>query len=68
MPLIPMFCRFLPKWESVLPPGTLDGHRSRFNSQFIALKDFYINSSNLQYFKNLIQVPLLPNVRSQVIR
>lgn len=64
---MPMFCRFFAVWTSVLPPGTLDGHRTRFNSQFIALKDFYINSSNLQYFKNLIQVPLLPNVRSQAI-
>ena len=50
------------KLHAVLPPGTLDGHRSRFNSQFSSLKQFYVSSSHLQYFKNLIQVPLLPDV------
>ena len=29
----------------------------------IRLKQFYANSSNLQYFKNLIRVPSLPDVR-----
>ena len=38
-----------------------DGHRTRFLNQFKILKQFYINSSNLQYFRNLIQVPLLPD-------
>ena len=47
--------------HNVLPPGTLEGHRTRFLKQFKILKHFYINSSNLQYFRNLIQVPLLPD-------
>lgn len=47
--------------HNVLPPGTLEGHRTRFLSQFKLLRQFYINSSNLQYFRNLIQVPLLPD-------
>jgi len=32
-------------------------------SVLIRLKQFYANSSNLQYFKNLIKVPSLPDVR-----
>jgi huntingtin interacting protein 1 len=49
------------KLHAALPPGTLDGHRNRFLNQFKILKLFYLNSKNLQYFKNLIQVPLLPD-------
>ena len=29
---------------------------------YFRLKQFYFNSANLQYFKNLVQVPLLPDV------
>ena len=29
---------------------------------FYSLKQFYVNSSNLQYFKQLIKIPLLPEV------
>ncbi len=31
------------------------------------LKKFYYNSTNLQYFKNLIKVPHLPEVRFQFL-
>ncbi|RWS20175.1 huntingtin interacting protein-like protein, partial [Leptotrombidium deliense] len=48
------------KLHAVLPPGTLSGHRDRFLYQFKSLKQFYLYSANLQYFRNLIQVPLLP--------
>jgi len=48
------------KLHAVLPPTTLEGHRNRFLQIFKRLKQFYINSSHLQYFKNLIQVPTLP--------
>lgn len=48
------------KLHSALPSSTLEGHRSRCYSQFKLLKKFYVNSSHLQYFKNLIQVPVLP--------
>ncbi|XP_074595848.1 huntingtin interacting protein 1 isoform X2 [Brevipalpus obovatus] len=48
------------KLHGALPPGTLDGHRNRFLIQFKALRQFYLNSSNLQYFRYLIQIPLLP--------
>jgi huntingtin interacting protein 1 len=43
-----------------LPPDTLSGHSSRFLAQFDRLRKFYYNSSNLQYFKHLVQVPTLP--------
>ncbi|CAC5398127.1 HIP1 [Mytilus coruscus] len=43
--------------HSSLPPDTLSGHRDRFLSMYKRLKQFYLSSSNLQYFKNLVQVP-----------
>ena len=45
-----------------MPPDTLEGHRIRFLKQFKALRQFYLQSSTLQYFKNLIQVPYLDEV------
>ncbi|XP_052228996.1 huntingtin-interacting protein 1-like isoform X2 [Dreissena polymorpha] len=48
------------KLHSSLPPDTLAGHRDRFLAQYKKLKEFYFHSSNLQYFKNLVQVPVLP--------
>lgn len=70
-PLIPMIqdsshlydysVKILFKLHKALPPGTLDGHRNRFNAQFRVLKTFYMKSSQLQYFKNLVQVPALPD-------
>ncbi|XP_071179961.1 huntingtin-interacting protein 1-like isoform X14 [Mytilus edulis] len=47
--------------HSSLPPDTLSGHRDRFLSMYKRLKQFYLSSSNLQYFKNLVQVPGLPD-------
>lgn len=47
--------------HSSLPPDTLSGHRDRFLSMYKRLKQFYFSSSNLQYFKNLVQVPSLPD-------
>ena len=47
--------------HSSLPPDTLSGHRDRFLSMYKRLKQFYFSSSNLQYFKNLVQVPGLPD-------
>lgn len=52
--------KLLFKLHSSLPPDTLVGHRERFKCQFKGLRQFYLSSSNLQYFKYLIQVPLLP--------
>ncbi|KAL1132561.1 hypothetical protein AAG570_010513, partial [Ranatra chinensis] len=43
-----------------LPPDALSGHRDRFLKQFKVLRQFYIASSALQYFKNLIHIPALP--------
>ncbi|KFM62103.1 Huntingtin-interacting protein 1, partial [Stegodyphus mimosarum] len=48
------------KLHSALPPDTLTGHRERFLKQFKSLQQFYVSASNLQYFKHLIHVPLLP--------
>lgn len=45
-----------------LPSDTLEGHRARFVKQFKALRQFYIQSSVLQYFKTLIQIPMLEEV------
>ncbi|XP_050310334.1 huntingtin-interacting protein 1 isoform X2 [Anthonomus grandis grandis] len=42
------------------PYDVLAGHRERFVKQFRALKKFYENTSNLQYFKDLISISPLP--------
>jgi len=51
--------KLLFKLHSCLPPGETEGHRTRFQEQFRRLRQFYIQSSNLQYFKTLIQIPIL---------
>ncbi|XP_059481934.1 huntingtin-interacting protein 1 isoform X2 [Neocloeon triangulifer] len=53
--------KMLFKLHGSLPPDVVSGHRERFLKIFKDLKQFYINASNLQYFKNLIQIPLLPD-------
>lgn len=50
------------KLHLTLPPDTLAGHRDRFLTQFKSLKKFYENTSNMQYFKDLIAIPPLPEV------
>ena len=50
-----------------LPPDTLEGHRIRFLKQFKALRQFYLQSSTLQYFKTLIQVPNLDEVSFGIV-
>ncbi|CAF3906000.1 unnamed protein product [Rotaria sordida] len=49
------------KLHDSLPGDTLQGHRQRLNDQFRRLKRFYEQSSTLQYFKDLIKVPILPD-------
>lgn len=58
--------KILFKLHSALPPDTLDGHRKRFLKQFRDLKQFYQNSNTLQYFRNLISIPSLPEVRQLI--
>ncbi|GAV04060.1 hypothetical protein RvY_14398-2 [Ramazzottius varieornatus] len=48
------------KLHTALPQDVLSGHRERFTKQFKLLQHLYHSSSNLQYFKNLIQIPSLP--------
>ncbi|KAJ8414507.1 hypothetical protein AAFF_G00037090 [Aldrovandia affinis] len=52
--------KLLFKLHSCLPADTLQGHRDRFLEQFKKLKSLFYRSSNLQYFKRLIQIPQLP--------
>ncbi|KAM4820498.1 huntingtin-interacting protein 1 [Thomomys bottae] len=52
--------KLLFKLHSCLPADTLQGHRDRFLEQFTKLRDLFHRSSNLQYFKRLIQIPQLP--------
>ncbi|VDN01403.1 unnamed protein product [Thelazia callipaeda] len=49
------------KLHSKLPPDALSGHRTRFNTIFEQTKEFYENSTNLQYFKFLVSIPKLPS-------
>merc|ERR1719347_1110773 len=44
-----------------LPQDTLAGLTDRFLDQFSMLRKFYLTSSNLQYYKHLVQVPSLPD-------
>lgn len=59
--------KILFKLHSNLNPDDLDGLCKRFHGLHKKLKSFYINASNLQYFKTLIQIPHLsempPNFR-----
>lgn len=52
--------KILFKLHLELPPDTLQGHRDRFMKQFKDLKQFYLNANTLQYFRNLIHIPPLP--------
>lgn len=54
--------RILFRLHVLLPADTLEGHRDRFLTQFKKLKKFYQNTNNLQYFRDLITVPPLPEV------
>lgn len=54
--------KMLFKLHMTLPSDVLAGHRERFIKQFRALKKFYESTSNLQYFKDLIAIPPLPEV------
>lgn len=51
--------KILFRLHAQLPVATLEGHRERFMNQYNALKQFYLNTGSLQYFKNLIQIPRL---------
>ncbi|XP_064620055.1 huntingtin-interacting protein 1-like isoform X2 [Lineus longissimus] len=53
--------KLLFKLHASLPADTLAGHRDRFGQQFKSLKNFYYSSRNLQYFKNLLCVPSVPD-------
>ncbi|KAF5278472.1 hypothetical protein FQA39_LY05961 [Lamprigera yunnana] len=52
--------KILFRLHSSLPADILTGHRDRFLKQFKDLKQFYQNTNALQYFRNLITVPPLP--------
>jgi huntingtin interacting protein 1 len=53
---------FIIKKSLGLSGDALQSHRQRLTDQFRRLKRFYSQTSTLQYFKNLIKVPILPEV------
>lgn len=55
------------KLHSQVPPDALEGHRSRFRVIFERTKKFYVESSNLQYFKYLVSIPTLPSVKKTIV-
>ncbi|XP_023031927.1 huntingtin-interacting protein 1 [Drosophila willistoni] len=69
-PLYDISVRLMFKLHESLPNDVLSGHRDRFYAIFLKLKEFYDNIRPLQYFKDLITVPELPqtspNFQSQV--
>ncbi|KAH0954789.1 hypothetical protein HN011_008832 [Eciton burchellii] len=52
--------KILFKLHGALPADTLTGHRDRFSKQFHELKSFYNTIKHMQYFKQLIAIPSLP--------
>lgn len=52
--------RIMFRLHASLPDDLLTGHRDRFRTLFIQLKNFYNQAKELQYFVNLITVPSLP--------
>ena len=53
--------KFLYRLHSECPPDSLQDHRQRFNRMFHKLKAFYARAAKLHYFRNLVQIPTLPD-------
>ncbi|XP_045484028.1 huntingtin-interacting protein 1 isoform X3 [Pieris rapae] len=53
--------RLLFRLHASLPADTLTGHRERFRQQFKKLSSFYKHASSLQYYRNLLTLPVLPS-------
>nr|XP_049694411.1 huntingtin-interacting protein 1 isoform X2 [Helicoverpa armigera]XP_049694412.1 huntingtin-interacting protein 1 isoform X2 [Helicoverpa armigera]XP_049694414.1 huntingtin-interacting protein 1 isoform X2 [Helicoverpa armigera]XP_049694415.1 huntingtin-interacting protein 1 isoform X2 [Helicoverpa armigera] len=53
--------RLLFRLHASLPADTLAGHRERFRQQFKKLSSFYKHASSLQYYRNLLTLPVLPS-------
>ncbi|XP_050351092.1 huntingtin-interacting protein 1 isoform X3 [Nymphalis io] len=53
--------RLLFRLHAALPPDVLAGHRERFRQQFKKLSSFYKHASSLQYYRNLLTLPVLPS-------
>ncbi|CAG5045166.1 unnamed protein product [Parnassius apollo] len=53
--------RLLFRLHAALPPDTFAGHRERFRQQFKKLSSFYKHASSLQYYRNLLTLPVLPS-------
>lgn len=53
--------RVMFKLHTNLTSELLAGHRERFRQIFIKLKRFFQQSSELQYFVNLISIPRIPD-------
>ncbi|XP_050557868.1 huntingtin-interacting protein 1 isoform X5 [Spodoptera frugiperda] len=53
--------RLLFRLHASLPSDTLAGHRERFRQQFKKLSSFYKHASSLQYYRNLLTLPVLPS-------
>lgn len=60
--------KLLFKLHEGLSGEMLQDSRRRLNDQFQRLKRFYSQSSKLQYFKTLIQIPMLPEVKPLLLR
>lgn len=53
--------RLMFKLHDGVPYDVVSGHRDRFHGLFLKLKSFYNNVRPLQYFKDLITIPELPD-------
>uniref|UniRef100_A0A3Q3LV53 Huntingtin-interacting protein 1-related protein-like n=1 Tax=Mastacembelus armatus TaxID=205130 RepID=A0A3Q3LV53_9TELE len=73
MPLIPLIvdCSFLYHFSVRLmfklhsiSPDILLGHRERFRDLFMSLTQFFNRAREMEFFKTIIQIPDLPDVRN----
>ena len=58
-----LFDRLMIQENIGLAGDTLQSHRLKLSDHFRRLKRFYSQTSTLQYFRNLIKVPILPEVQ-----
>uniref|UniRef100_A0A183S9V8 ENTH domain-containing protein n=1 Tax=Schistocephalus solidus TaxID=70667 RepID=A0A183S9V8_SCHSO len=48
--------------HNVVSVEALAGHRQRFNAEYYQLRDFFQTANRSQYFRDLLKIPVLPEV------
>uniref|UniRef100_A0A5K3FZZ5 ANTH domain-containing protein n=1 Tax=Mesocestoides corti TaxID=53468 RepID=A0A5K3FZZ5_MESCO len=48
--------------HTMLSPDMLTNHRERFNNLYVALERFFVRANTFPFIRDLLKIPLLPNV------